>query len=271
MKRIFVLVICAILAMCFVSCAKQQPQNQPQNSPVAQLPEEFDETQPQLDIRISDSLDKAQLSDGTVLYDVNIQKVNSYVLQYGEFMPCSKAINAMIDKVAVARQSSAEDFKGELNNIVTTSGVEQAGIPWSMTALYNVEKNDARAVSISEKVEELRGALANGNVSATFGYNFDARTGKMLSLKEACANDTQRQTFETLINTKLVNKYGAETFEGYEKLGTLVEIGDDSWYFTPDGIVVFYNVSEIAPAIAGGFEISISKDELPAGLIKYFF
>lgn len=271
MKKIFALVICVMLIMSLVSCSKPQENIVEPDVSVSQLPENFDETKPQLDIRISDSLDMSELSDGTTLYDINIQKVNSYVLQYGEFMPCSKAINALIDTVAVVRQKSAEELKSALYSVVETSGIEQAGVPWTMTAFYNVEKNDARAVSISEKVEESAGALANSNVNATFGYNFDARTGERLSFEAACSNETERQTFETLVNTKLINKYGAETFEGYDKLGSLLEIAEDSWYFTTDGIVVFYNTSEIAPAVAGGFEIDISKDELPASFAKYFF
>lgn len=270
MKKILLVVIAVMAAVCLACCTDKD--DMPQNTPVSENNQvDYDQTQPQLDIRITDSLDTAKLEDGTVLYDINIQKVNSYVLQNQQFMTCSKAVNKMIDTALTIRKKDADEFKNALYDFIATSGTEQAGLPWSMSAIYKVEKNDGKAVSISENVEESMGSLAQGSVNAVFGYNFDALTGEQISLESICANDTERQTFETLISTKLVNKYGAETFEGYDKRSTYLLLGDDSWYFSPEGITIFYNTTEIAPAVAGSFEINVSKQELPQGFQKYFF
>ncbi len=140
--------------------------------------------------------------------------------------------------------------------------------PWSFETNYKVLRNDAKVVSIMQTAVL---DLGDGNPTTTLTtYNFDASNGAQFSqifFEEG--NDEQRDAADKVIFDKLVAKYGAENINYDTVQNTFVEEAKDTWYFTKDGAVVFFNPGEAADVSLGSLEISLTRDELPEVIRDY--
>ncbi len=274
MKKFALILACIAVTTSLASCKNNQtdtqtPLPEQDNIPLQgeQIDAPYEPTEPQIDIRIKDGFENVKLDDGTVLFDANLQTVKCYTLSNRKFSECSKAINEQLNTINGLRQESAQAMLDALYDYISANDVETATLPWTMTSLLSVARNDGLVVSIIENITEFAGV---DGVEATFGYNFDSLTAEKLSLKGLCS-DEEIDKIETAIRTKLEDKYGKETFDGYTLNSTYLSLADDSWYFTDNGIKIAYNTTEVAPAIAGNLDIEFSKDELPEKMAKYFF
>ena len=69
---------------------------------------------------------------------------------------------------------------------------------------------------------------------------------------------------------KLVSKYGEEAISYNNVASSFVEIAEQCWYFTEDGVKVMFNVGTVADPEVGTLELEYTKEELPELAQKYF-
>ena len=136
---------------------------------------------------------------------------------------------------------------------------------WKIETDYTVKRNDSKVLSILQQVYIDQG---NGATFMNSALNFDAMTGDLIDqVFFTEGNAEEREAMEDLLNKKLTEKYPDSEISART---SFIDDALSGWYFTSDGIVVFYNAEIIAPATEGDFEITLSKDELPDFVKGYF-
>lgn len=162
------------------------------------------------------------------------------------------------------------DYKQDAEDFYTAIGGE-AYFMWCSN--HSVSRADAGTIAIVQTEETYLGGAHGSNYSV--GYNFDAQTGELLTIKDL-SNDPTGFTQAVIANVVAQCKeipeqegffepVGSEEFA--ETIGALLENG--SWYFAVEGLVVVANPYDIAPYAAGAFTFVIPYDELEGLLDQY--
>lgn len=127
---------------------------------------------------------------------------------------------------------------------------------------YTLERNDGRILSFSTMWDAYEGG-AHGQYMI-YGVNFDAGTGKLLTIadiaqnkeafQEICVQEMLRQCEDLraqglLFEEEMITPGLTEILEG--------KMEGEEWYFTEDGIRFVSNIYEIAPYAAGSIDFDI--------------
>ncbi len=210
------------------------------------------------------SIDKAFEADISVTYD----KANGKA-------ELSKNINSSIEKAIVSALSLIDEEKRDLNTVLKEFNTEfvnfkkdfsEASEPvWelSIETELTYQSEDIITLAISTYVFE---GGAHGNDQIKF-LNLDAKTGKTLSQDDIIKNE---KDFKTLAETyfikslktedkdlKMEDFFFGEPFQLPENLG-----------FSEDGLVLLYNVYEVASYDQGYTEFVIPFEEIESYLKK---
>lgn len=133
---------------------------------------------------------------------------------------------------------------------------------YSVSQTYQVMRSDTRILSILEDYYEYAGGAHPSYYIS--GINFDAVTGKRLTLEDIAVNpeEFQQQALAYVLDYLKNSDVGQEDgfYDDYESI-IQETYSNTSWYFTAAGITFVYNPYEIAPYAAGNFEITLPAAE----------
>lgn len=192
---------------------------------------------------------------------VSFERVNSNV---------SKTINSVLSKAYDRNSSGANNLMDQVVQAFDDESFvpENGGFPWSFTTDYDIIRNDGKVVTVKETVEYVVG---NENVVSSYYYNFDVNDGsQIMNIFFVEGDNDERDAIDLVVFEKLKEKYGADNVNYDNVYSSFVEIATDSWYFTENGVNVYFNRYEIAPESEVDFEIELTRDELPEFAQEYF-
>ncbi len=192
---------------------------------------------------------------------VSLERVNSKV---------SKNINSVLSNAYDRNSSGANALMDEVIQAFKDENftAESGGLPWSFTTDYDVMRNDGKVVTIKEVIEYV---VSNKTVTNTYYYNFDVNDGsQIVNVFFVEGDDDERDAIDLIVFEKLKEKYGDDSINYDNVYSSFVEVATDSWYFTEDGVNLFFNRYEVAPESEVDFEIELTKDELPEFAQEYF-
>ena len=270
-KNIFAAILAGLVICTAVACSKTTTENNDDshgnNTEVSQLSEK-----PQFQMLVKDYpisvTDKN--NEGLVYVSGTVRKA-SVVAQSREFSDITKNINSVLLSAYNRNKTSGDEILDIVSEAFTTEGfdVSTAMFPWSIDTNYELVNNNGTVVTVKETVDYFAGGPHH--TVSTYYYNFDCADGKHLAqILYTEGDDAQRDAADELIYNKLKEKYGEDVINYDYIQSSFVEAAVDTWYFTENGINVYFNQYEIAPYAAGDFEIEITKAELPEAALKYF-
>ena len=130
-------------------------------------------------------------------------------------------------------------------------------------------RNDGKAISVLETIEMSYAGEVDNSICTS--YNFDPATGDLIKQVFYSADD--KESFDSADDSmykKLIAKYGEETISYENVSSSFVELAEECWYFTENGIQIIFNPGSIAPASAGVLDLEYTAEELPELAQKYF-
>lgn len=148
--------------------------------------------------------------------------------------------------------------------------VVDGSLSYSEEQWYTVERNDGRVLSFSTMWDAYEGG-AHGQYMR-YGVNFDAATGKVLTIadiaqdmdafQEISVGEMTRQCEDLKAQGLLFEDEMLEAVPGGLQGILEGKMEGEEWYFTEDGIHFISNIYEIAPYAAGSIEFDIPYNML---------
>lgn len=270
-KNIFAAILAGLVICSTVACTKTANEN--------------DDTENNDEVEISQTSEKPQFQmlmkdypmtvtdkdNEELVYVTGTIRKASVVAQSREFSPITKNINNVLQAAYNRNKTSGDELLDVMSEAFGTDGFDAstAMFPWSIDTSYELVNNNGTIATVKETVDYFAGGPHH--TVSTYYYNFDCTDGTHLTqILYTEGDDEQRNAADSLIYNKLKEKYGEDVISYDYIQSSFVEAAVDTWYFTENGINVYFNQYEIAPYAAGDFEIEITKDELPETALKYF-
>lgn len=117
-------------------------------------------------------------------------------------------------------------------------------------------------VSITMLSQEYSGGAHGNEVLTTFNYDLDS---KIIITSSVLFNDPKDKRLRDLLLAKLIETLGVNSAEELEYAGVfsyqVLEV-TNNFYFTPEGIVFYYNPYELAAYAVGPIELYVDYAEL---------
>lgn len=154
-----------------------------------------------------------------------------------------------------------EDIKKDVNRFIDelkTVANEYIilNTPYTLKATYEIYSNDQFIVSCCIVFSNYYGG-AHG-MEYKICYNYNILTGKRLKLSDLFKNESYKETINKIIETEI--KRRNDEF-GYEVINAFKGIGDDPKFYIKDGqLVIYFDLYEIAPYVAGIIEFTMPKE-----------
>ena len=167
----------------------------------------------------------------------------------------SKIVNDIFDKINSENKMWADGLIKEAN-------ADQFDAQYVVNSSFHVPYNNSNLLSLNVMNYYYAGG-AHG-LNNLISYNYDINTGKKLALKDMFVDGFD---YKTLINKK-IREYIAKDKGSYFSEGAEFKgINDDQeFYFSNDGITVYFQVYKIAPYAAGIRYFLIPKAEIEQNL-----
>lgn len=148
------------------------------------------------------------------------------------------------------------------------------GTEWNDTYFYSVDRNDSQVFAVTVTEDAYLGGAHPSYSSSS--CNFETKTGKMLTLRDVCKNydDIYNEVVDYLTELNEDDEY-TWLYDGWEETvdmqfyGGEDEFDEPNWFAQEDGIVIYFNIYDIAPAAVGELSVSV---KLSSGKLndKYF-
>lgn len=162
----------------------------------------------------------------------------------------SEAFESAMD----ARTDKYEDIHEEYldaSKQLRESGEEHTFI---LEADLFLRRSDAKVISfVDQRTEYVAGAHGFTSYDS---FNFDVQTGKEISLEDVVAD---KDAFIDYISQKLVEKYGANTFNDLDKCLAEIDLSDYHWAFDYAGITIYFG-NDLAAYAAGELNVNVPYD-----------
>ena len=269
-KLVLAILLCGIVLGTFASCTKEKPEgDKTQQQEVVKTDEEIRlETvagEPEKAVYNFSSTPKVQRSlkgdNGEVLVSVTLDEPVVSAANRA-FKEQKKKIETVLSKQMDLYNEIASGMMSSYDNS------SEFKASWKLETDYSVKRNDGKVLSILQQVYIDQG---DGAYFMNSALNFDVLTGDLIQqVFFTNGNDAELDAMDDLLYKKLTEKY-PEAGISYEYVNSsFVDSAIDTWYFTNDGIYVFYNAESIAPEVMGDFNVTVTKDELPEFAKGYF-
>lgn len=267
-KSLFAVILAGVMVATCVACNKNAS-NQGENTKVPgesieAAPEKphFQMMQREYPVSFTDSEQETVYVKGNLCKAsvVAFDRVNSSI---------SKKINGVLKSAYERNDKNADALMDVVMEVLADDSFDEstAGFPWYINSSYELVKNDGLMLTFKENVEYFDGT---NDVDEVFYYHFDAKTGDQVpQVMYAEGDDKQRDAIDKLIFDRLNEKYNGIVSYDYVS-SSIVETAVDGWYFTDNGIMLTFNVGEVAPADAGTLEVELTKNDLPEFAQQYF-
>ena len=164
----------------------------------------------------------------------------------------SSLILSKVNTDSVSIKEAISHFDEQYNEF--KDDFEESSLVWEATFDVEVTYQSSSLISIAIN-SYLNTGGAHGNTNITF-YNFDVVTGKVLATKDVILDmvaftQIAKDYFEKETQNEEAEYFFGDEFQLPENLG-----------FNSDGIILFYNVYEIASYSSGITEFTIPFDEV---------
>ncbi len=174
---------------------------------------------------------------------------------------------AEINKVLEDSYNDAVEYFEEFKESAYSAHIDgSAYSPYSYTYQVNVKRADEGVISLSIAESAYAGGAHGSSGQVT--YNFDTKTGELLSVEDLSADGDE---FAQYIVSYIQSSY-ADTVVGNEpdlsQVSKLLENGQ--WYFAYEGLVVFAQQYEIASYAAGMPSFVVPYSELEEHINKNY-
>ena len=163
---------------------------------------------------------------------------------------------------AATPEAAADAFLAEHRRSLE-AGPDVAGMPWSLGRTAEIAYQDAKVVSLRLEEGAYTGGAHGG--STVLYASFDPATGRRLGLADLIKPDGEERLLK-IGERELRKKYEIPPERSLEDAGFTFEGG--KFRLSPQiavlagGLVVYYNLYEIAPYVAGPTEIVIPRSQL---------
>lgn len=183
------------------------------------------------------------------------------VVSYGNKI-IEKIINDKIEKPIMDLKKTTE---AEAKEFFNSKEEERPFIKYSVMSNYEITYNQDNILSVVVTLYNYTGG-AHGNTEK-IAYNFDLNTGKTGYLKDFFYEEDQ---YRKVILDEVRNQISKEPDKYYKDiLDTLHGIAyNHNFYLTKDAVVVYYDLYDIAPYVAGIPEFKIPYSKFKHGLKK---
>ena len=178
-------------------------------------------------------------------------------------------LKASLGKLCDERKKALDTSHKEYLGVIKENGIldyQMEMLPFSNTQLIQARRYDSKCVGILyEEYTFLGGVHPN---LFYYGYNFDARSGKRISLKDAV---TDYDKFTERISREIkASDCAPALYDDYEDLlSEILAEADDSamlaWCLGPDSLTVIFNTYSLGPYVIGDIWIEIPYED---GLVK---
>ena len=181
-----------------------------------------------------------------------------------------RTVDAMIrtqtqEKAAQVQRQAVQDHAAQEGGAFYT---------YSYYADLQTARLDAQVASLLQMNSTYSGGAHPNNLQRSF--NFDLVQHRQLSLQDVLLPGASHQMLELLL-TKLEEQVGSVALQGlypeYRRLATK-QFGagsTENWYFSREGLTVYFNCYDIAPYAAGVVDIEMKYEELHGLLAPAFF
>ena len=262
------LALCATLSACKDNVAEIEniPERAPLFSTVEAQPEKAHYTfmeHSQDAPNVLTSTDKS-----TVYISTSVEKV-SFVADNRADRDAAKKMNDVLTNAYNRSKNIYNSLADGLDAYFQMEDADMSVFPWETTINYTCIRNDGKAISVLETIQASEAGIVNG--ATTFTYNFDPTTGNQITQVFFVPNDKASfDAADDYMYKKLVEKYGEELISYDNVESSFVEVAQQFWYFTQDGVKVVFSAGSIAPSESGEFDIDYTKEELAEFALKYF-
>ncbi len=211
--------------------------------------------------RVKDTAAPAKPQKVTVTARMDQEKLTNFnvdlkipVIKGVNNLTAQKILNSQITDKQIKLKN---DMKLELADYVKYA--KESGYPvndFDLSSDYMVSYNKNDILSITATIYNYTGG-AHG-MTEQISYNIDLKTGNLITLQDLFKSDSN---YIKLINQEISKQIAAnpEEFFTEDDLGFKTIAADQPFYYTQGGIVVYFQLYEIAPYAAGIKEFKISN------------
>ncbi len=154
--------------------------------------------------------------------------------------------NDILPKVADAEKTAREYFDNTGNVIIPN-------FPFEIMSNYTVNLNNPKLISIYNDYYEYLGG-AHGNIIRT-SYNVDKQNVRLLMLQDLFIKNSN---YKDIINKEIVRQINLEPDIYFDSGKDFKGIKDNQgYYLTGENLIIYYQLYEIAPYVAGIREFKI--------------
>ena len=210
-----------------------------------------------------------QSSDKQTLYISSSAEKASFVAENRADRPSAKKINEVLTQAYGSNKKLFDSLADALDAYFSQENPDLTTFPWESKIDYSCMRNDGKAISVLETIEMSYAGEVDNSICTS--YNFDPATGDLIKQVFYSADDKESfDLADDAMYKKLVAKYGEETISYENVSSSFVELAEECWYFTENGIQIIFNPGSIAPASAGVLDLEYTAEELPELAQKYF-
>lgn len=159
-------------------------------------------------------------------------------------IPTVKSDDSIVNGVFESINSNIENF---VNSAVKEANATQFGPKYEVSSNFQLPYNNGKLLSIVS-TNYLNAGGAHG-MSTLVPYNYDITTGKKLALSDMFADGFD---YKSMINTTIKADIAKDKDTYFDQGADFKGITDNQgFYISKEGIVIFFQLYEIAPYAAG--------------------
>ena len=208
-------------------------------------------------------------TDKSVVYISSTTEKVSFVAENRADREAAKKINEVLTAAYDRSKDVYNNLADSLDVYFSQQDADMSVFPWEVDTNYTCIRNDGKAITVLEAIQFAEAGVHNS--TTTFSYNFDPVTGEQISQVFYTPNDKASfDEADSKMYNKLIEKYGEQLISYDNVASSFVEVAQQFWYFTEDGVKVVFTAGSIAPSESGEFEIDYTKEELAESALKYF-
>lgn len=298
MKRLLILLLCLVL--CLTGCANGTAQNTSElmhpetenvtyiteteagNDGEEELRKSTRDADAEAEVRISVTTDEQRgmdhnTKDGTLLFTRQIQSTTIS-------MPDRPDIEAQINSVlneqyavtCVTQNNLLEQARSEYTTLqVTPSDTVWSFYGYSYYTADTITRLDSRIFSMTVYYSSYTGGAHPNNTQEA--KNFNLATGELLSLSQVLLPEGQDALETKILDWLRTKASDFGLFEDYQSVVTskfqssVLKEQTTAWYFSDNGLVVFFNPYDITPYAAGVVKIEFPYNSLDGILDPAYF
>lgn len=201
------------------------------------------------------------LASNVEISEKQINRKDQYI-EVNVKVPIIKTSDGIGKQLTDKINKHTENWVNDLTDLAKHDDVKETGRKFDLYSIFKIAYNKNDILSIPITYYQYTGG-AHG-ITTLYPYNFNMMTGKDLSLKELFKDDFDYKKIMNEVITKEISKDKEVYFNDGKDFKGIKDNQD--FYISDEGIVVYFQVYEIAPYSSGIREFLIPKAKIENGL-----